>query len=333
MTEELVATAERLADDVLFANALALEHGDVGLRDNLDELARNGFYGAGVPAELGGSGLDFAGACAATEALASGCLCTTLVVGQHLGITSMVAAGGGQRAREEWVPGLAAGSIRCGAVYVGAIPGPPQLTVRETPNGYRLHGSAPWVSGWGEVDVLGVAARDVDDNIAWLLVDAEEGPTLRVHRQRLVAADASQTVLVEFDDHAVPSDRLVTVTTHSQQAASEPVTKRLNGAMVLGVARRCVRLLGEPEWTAELDARRTALDAGLDPDTDSDMDEARGWAAEFAVRAAAAAMVRAGSRAVLVDRHPQRLSREAALLLVFASRPGIRDVLQRDLRP
>lgn len=332
MTGDLVATAERLAEDVLFANALALERGDVPLRDNLDELARHGFYGAAVPVELGGSGVDFADACSATELLASGCLCTTVVIGQHLGITSMV-AGGDARMREDWVPDLAAGSIRCGAVFTGAIPGPPQLTVRETPTGYRLDGSAPWVSGWGEVDVLGVAARDAEDNIAWLLVDAAESPTLRVRRQQLVAADASNTVLVEFDGHPVPAERLVAVTTHGQQAASEPVTKRLNGALVLGVARRCVQLLDEPEWSAELDARRTALDAALDPGSGAGMDEARGRAAEFAVRAAAATVVRAGSRSVLVDRHPQRLSREAALLLVFASRPGIRDVLQRDLRP
>lgn len=108
MTGELVETAERLAEDVLFVNALALERGDVALRDNLDELARHGFYGAAVPVELGGSGVDFAGACSATELLASGCLCTTLVIGQHLGITSMV-AGGGARVREGWVPGLEIG--------------------------------------------------------------------------------------------------------------------------------------------------------------------------------------------------------------------------------
>lgn len=328
-----MAAAERLADEVLFENALAVERGDVAVRDNLDVLARNGFYGAAVPAELGGSGVDFAGACRATELLASGCLCTTLVLGQHLGITAMIANGGDQRMREDWVPGLAAGSIRCGAVFSGAIPGPPQLTARETPTGYRLTGSAPWVSGWGEVDVLGVAARNAADDIAWLLVDAEEGPTLRVHRQWLVAADASNTVLVEFDDHPVPAERLVAVTTHGQQAASEPVTKRLNGALVLGVARRCARLLDEPEWTAALDARRAGLDAGLEPDSGVEVDEERARTAEFAVRAAAAAVVRAGSRAVLVDRHPQRLSREAALLLVFASRPGIREALQRELRP
>jgi hypothetical protein len=43
--------------------------------------------------------------------------------------------------------------------------------------------------------------------------------------------------------------------------------------------------------------------------------------------AAAALTVHHGSRAVLMDGHAQRLVREAAFLLVFGSRPGIRTAL------
>jgi hypothetical protein len=49
------------------------------------------------------------------------------------------------------------------------------------------------------------------------------------------------------------------------------------------------------------------------------------------MQAAAALVAVQGSRAILVDEHPQRLAREALFLLVFASRPAIKERLSRRL--
>lgn len=314
--------AGRLAEDVLYANAAAVDTGRRDLGRNLDVLARHGFYGSMLPPEAGGLGVDAGTAPQLAEVLASGCLSTTLTLGQHLGISGTVAANGSPELRRRWLRGLADGRIRSGAAFTGAMPGPPRLTVRETSAGYRLEGTAPWVSGWGMVHVLGTAARDAEDNIVWFLVDAEESATLRVQPHRMLAADATNTVTVEFTGHPVPADRLVTVSTRAEHAEGEPFLHRLNGALALGVARRCVRLLDDdPAWAAELDSCRAELDAM------KDLEVARARAAEFAVRAATACVVHGGSSAVLADSPPQRLLREAGLLLVFASRPGIRDEL------
>ena len=59
------------------------------------------------------------------------------------------------------------------------------------------------------------------------------------------------------------------------------------------------------------------------------MGEARASACELAVRAAHALAVGRGSTSVLVGDVAERLGREAALLLVFASRPAIKDALLR----
>lgn len=324
MSEDIIALASTLAEEVLYPHAIAVDTGERELAANLDVLAEQGLYGAMVPGEAGGLGVDFGGACLAAEVLASGCLSTTLTLGQHMGISGMVAGKATPAQRERWVGELASGRVRSGAAFTGAIPGPPRLTVRKAPGGYRLDGAAPWVSGWGMVDVLGTAARDEDDNIGWLLVDAEESATLRVTPQRMLAANATRTVTVEFDGHPVPEDRLVSVGTQAEHAAGEPFTKRLNGALVLGVARRCVALLDDPGWSAELDACRVELDAM------SDIDTARARAGEFAVRAATACVVRGAGSGVLESGQPQRLLREAGLMLVFSSRPAIqRDLLRR----
>ncbi|GEB49817.1 MULTISPECIES: acyl-CoA dehydrogenase family protein [Streptomyces] len=323
---DAVALATRLAEEVLYPRAGEVDTGQRRLTDNLDELARHGLYGGLLPAEAGGLGVDLPTAALLGEILASGCLSTTLTLGQHQGITATVAGQADPELRARWLPGLARGEIRSGAAFTGAIPGPPRLTVRPAPGGYRLDGTAPWVSGWGMVQVLGTAARDADDNIAWLLVDAEEGPTLRTTPQRMLAANASRTVTVEFTGHPVPADRLVTTTTRAEHTAGEPVTKRLNGALVLGVARRAVQLLDEDHWWSELDACRAELDDL------SGIDAARAHAGEFAVRAATAAVVQGAGRGILDDATPQRLLREAGLMLVFSSRPAIRDGLLERLR-
>jgi hypothetical protein len=94
------------------------------------------------------------------------------------------------------------------------------------------------------------------------------------------------------------------------------------------VARRCCRLLGPGPLDDELSARRAELDAAVSGDTKA-MAQARAAASELAVRAAAALAVREGSRSVTSDSHAQRLAREALFLLVFGSRPPIKDALQR----
>ncbi|WP_016905630.1 acyl-CoA dehydrogenase family protein [Streptomyces xiaopingdaonensis] len=325
--EDIVTLATRLAEEVLSPHASAVDTGERDLARNLDVLAEHRFYGAMLPPEAGGLGADPSTAALAAEILAGGCLSTTLTLGQHQGITGLVAGQGAPHFRERWLPGLASGRVRSGAAFTGAIPGPPRLRATAAPGGYRLDGAAPWVSGWGMVHVLGAAARDEDDRIAWLLVDAEEAPTLRVRPQQMLAANATRTVTVEFEGHFVPADRLVTVATQAEHAAGEPFTKRLNGSLVLGVARGAVELLGGGAWRAELDECRAELDAM------ADIDAARARAGEFAVRAATAAVVEGAGRGVLADAAPQRLLREAGLMLVFSSRPAIQAGLLERLAP
>ena len=54
----------------------------------------------------------------------------------------------------------------------GLLPGPPRLRARAAEGGYLLDGTAPWVTGWGHIDTLHVAARQEDDTIVWALLDA-----------------------------------------------------------------------------------------------------------------------------------------------------------------
>ena len=323
---DVVVSAERLADDVLFPAALVTDATDVVPVKLLDELAEAGFYGLSGPAWAGGMDADFPTVCSAVERLASGCLTTTFVWVQHLGAV-IAAAGSENEAIRDWVSPLCTGQRRAGLALGGAIPAPaPLLQARETESGWTFTGTSPYVSGWGRVDVLHAGARTDDGRLVWALVDAEESATLSVERLALVALNATATVRADFREHDVPAKRVTSVVPY-RQGPPAPEVLRLHAAFALGVALRCCRLLGPTPLDEELARLRAELDR-LDPST---IEAARGSAGELALRAAAALVVATGSRSLLVADHAQRLMREALFALVYALRPGSRDALLVEL--
>jgi hypothetical protein len=186
------------------------------------------------------------------------------------------------------------------------------------------------VTGWGLIDVVHTAAVDPDGAIVWLLIDAVASASLTATRLRMVAVEASVTVVVSFRDHFVPADRTTSVEAYDEWVARDAQGLRTNGSLALGVARRCCRLLGSSPLDHELDACRERLDHAAIAARDA-LPAARADASLLAARTAAALVVATGSRSVLRDQHPQRLAREAAFLLVFASRPPIRAALRQRL--
>ncbi len=302
----MVAVAQRIADDVLFPAALGTDASDLVPLELLDTLATAGLYGVGMDS-------DFLTVCAVQEALASGCLTTAFLWAQHLGLVHALAAGADADARAKWLGPLAAGEIRAGLGLGGALP-KPTLLARPHGQDWLLDGVSPFVSGWGRIDVIHVAARAPDDQVLWLIVDAAEGPSLQTERLTLAALNATATVTATFSKLAVTGDRVTGQ--HPVGGGTPPEVLRLHAALALGVAARCCRLLGSTPLDRELDTLRARLDQ-LGPGTA----QARAEAGEFAVRAAAALMTTEGSRSLLVADHAQRLMREAVFTLVYALRP------------
>ena len=316
---DIVQTAQRIADEVLFPAALATDASDLVPRELLDVLAGAGLYGLAAPRDAGGLDADFGTVCAVQEALASGCLTTAFIWAQHLGLVRALAVGRDPELTARWLAPLARGEVRAGVALGGALP-EPTLRARPDGPGWRLDGVSPFVSGWGRIDVVHAAARAADGDIVWLLVDAAAGPSVRVEPLSLAALNATGTVRVTFDQLPVPAERVTGK--HPAGGGTPPEVLRMHAALALGVAARCGQLLGPGPLDAELTAVRAELDQ-LGPGTAA----ARAAAGELALRAAAAVMTTEGSRSLLVADHGQLLARDALFTLVYALRPESRTAL------
>ncbi len=305
------------------ADAAAVDAADSVPEAHLRGLADAGLYGVFAPVSVGGLGMGEPELRLVVEELASACLASTFVWAQHFRLLgAMLDPGTPAALREELLPRVVRGEVRGGVALAGLLPGPPRLTARPADGGWLVDGQAPWVSGWGIVDVLLVAARGPGDTIVTLLTDAREQPGLTAGRQRLAAVNASVTVRLSFGGLFVPGGRFVGQQPYDPvRAQSEGL--RLNGSLALGVGRRCCALAGPSPLDDELDSCRAELDAA---DT-SGMPAARARASEFAVRAAHVLAVRRGSTSALAGDVAERLAREAGFLLVFGSRPAIKEAL------
>ena len=321
VTSDPVALAREVADGFLFPGALEVDASEIVPVDRLDRLAADGFYGLAGPRDAGGLDLpDLESALEIIEILASGCLTTTFVWIQHHGAVRAIAAAP-PVLRDTWLARLCSGAVRAGVAFSGLRrPGPPILTAEPDGDGWRFTGLAPWVTGWGRVDVVRAAARRENGDIVWALIDAAAGETLQAEPLRLAAVNASATVTLTFEHHWIPPDRVISIQDFDEWQVADRAGLRVNGSLALGVARRCASLLASDALESELQERRLALDHAS-PET---MPEERARASELALRAATTLVVSGGGRSIAMDHQAQRLAREAIFLLVFGQTAAIK---------
>lgn len=335
----MLERAHTIAQEVLFPASLDVDAQASIPRSHFDLLAQEGFYGLAA-ADAGGSvGVDFPSLVGIVETLASGCLTTTFTWIQHHGVVRALTRTVNEELRDKYLGAAIRGEVRGGVAYAGAIPQPPRLWATATDGGWLLNGEAPFVTGWGIVDLLLVSARNTataagesTGAIISGLVDATGGAGVSVEELQMVAAQGSNTVRLHFADYALPDDKVTGEISHRDFLANQHIAARLNGCLAMGVATRCIHLIGAAgqAGTARLlqdqqDATRILLDGGLDePAT---LPAARAAAAELAYRSAGALVVAVGSTGILARQHAQRLVREATFTLVAAGRPQIKDRL------
>lgn len=260
---EAAVRARSVADEVLFPRAQDTDRAPLIPRERLDALRDAGLFGLQGPREVsGGLGADHAGARPVLEAVAGGCGATAFVWAQHHGAVRRVSGGDGP-ARDRWLPRLCDGSALAGIGFAYLRrPGPPAVRATRTPDGWRIDGEAPWITGWGLIDALVVMAR-VDDgsagegpagdasaadgSVVTVVVD-RPGDHERLHAgepQVLAVMASTGTVTLAFDALEVAERDVVGVQTGDVWRRRDQLGSAMPPPTPLGITDRAVRLLAE----------------------------------------------------------------------------------------
>ena len=182
--------------------------------EHLHALAEAGMYGMFAPVAEGGLGLGYLEMCAVMEELASCCLPTTFLLAQHFRLLgAMLDPATPVSIREAMLAGTIRGETKGGVALTGLLPGPSALHAKPAPGGWVVDGAAPWVSGWGIVDVICVFARGPagpqGETVVSLLLDARPQDGLSVTPLHLSALNATRTVRLGFAGLFVGEDRII----------------------------------------------------------------------------------------------------------------------------
>ncbi|MGH9063553.1 MAG: acyl-CoA dehydrogenase family protein [Acidimicrobiales bacterium] len=361
-----VAAARQVAEEVLFPRAEEVDQAPVVPRSNLEALARAGLFGVTDPTGRsgrapGGSGAPLAALLPAgdmrrvQEALAGACGATHFVWAQHHSLVRMLASGANGQLRLRWLERLCRGEALAGVAFAYLRrPGPPAVSAERVAGGWRVRGTAPFVTSWGLADVFLVVGETGDGQLVWFCLEGVETAAVQPSAPLpLAVLQATSTVRLGLDDLLVPDHDVVGVEARAAWEARDRRATPQPSAAALGVADRCCRLLaaraaelGEVPGEGPVGGAAAALAGELercraeayglaDALTGSPaaldlgehlaaMVDARAWGLDLAERTSLALVAAVGGRAMGRSHPAQRLAREAAFYAVQAQTGAIR---------
>jgi alkylation response protein AidB-like acyl-CoA dehydrogenase len=350
----LLNTAHTVCEEVLGPNAQRADRAGGPLAENFQALANAGLLGIALPRRFGG--LDAPGAVQRqyTETLASYCGVTTFVQAQHHGSSRMIANGPSELLKQTVVPDLAAGRRMCAISFAHLRrPGPPTLAAEKVSDGYRLNGTAPWVTGWGLMDQVVFGATLPDGRFVYLWspgnretfssvfeltdpMDSRWGELTASPPIPLCAMNSSSTVALHLNNWFIPTEHFLAESDRETMARNDRNGVLGATAMPLGCASAALRILCDvadkkpfpaiqravSAFTSELSDARAQVDEwsskGGEPEFFEPALQIRAWCIELAVRMSHAAITAVSGSANSLDHPAQRLMREAMFYTIQA---------------
>jgi alkylation response protein AidB-like acyl-CoA dehydrogenase len=179
-----------------------------------------GLFGAIVPEEYGGAGLNVSTYAAIIEEIARVWMSITGVLNSHLIMCYDILIGGTERQRTTWLPALSDGTKHGGIMLSEPEAGSDlqaiRVTARRDGDSYLIRGTKMWVTNGRTGNTFLVLAKTDPEakprhrGISLFIVEKEKGPGFTVSRDiDKLGYRALDTCEVVFDDYRVPAENLL----------------------------------------------------------------------------------------------------------------------------
>jgi alkylation response protein AidB-like acyl-CoA dehydrogenase len=150
MQLDIVGGIRQFVEREVIPVASQLEHDDEYPSRIVERMKELGLFGANVPEQYGGLGLDTATFAMIIEELARGWMSVVGPLGTHSVICDIIQRFGTEEQRREFLPGLASGQRRGGLALSEADAGTDVQRLRTTAtrhaDGYLINGSKMWIT-------------------------------------------------------------------------------------------------------------------------------------------------------------------------------------------
>jgi alkylation response protein AidB-like acyl-CoA dehydrogenase len=216
--EEIVNTVRRFVERDVIPTASDLEHADEYPTDLVATMRELGLFGATIPQEYGGLGLDYTTYALVVEELCRGWMSLSGVLNTHLMLAFMLRYHGTEDQRQRYLPAMARGDHRAALCLTEPHAGSDVQRIRTTAvrkgDAYVLNGAKMFITNARTATLYATAAKtdkSADPPYKGIsMFIAERGPGLSVGRDiEKLGYKGIETCEVLFEDYSVPVGNLI----------------------------------------------------------------------------------------------------------------------------
>jgi alkylation response protein AidB-like acyl-CoA dehydrogenase len=212
MADELVSTLRKWGADEVVPVASQLEQADEFPGALVEQMKVFGLFGATIPPELGGLGLDSLTYARLMEELAFGWMSLSGIINTHTIVVNLIKRAGTDEQKQRWLPRMATGEVRGAFSLSEPDAGSDTQAIRcaATRDGdfYRINGTKAWVTNGERAGILALAAR-TPEGITCFIVEKDPGPAFEgisvVRNIDKLGYKGLETVEMAYTDHQVPA--------------------------------------------------------------------------------------------------------------------------------
>ena len=215
----MLETVRRFVDREVIPAASGLEHDDAYPHALVARLKELGLFGATIPAEFGGLGLDYTTYAMVIEEIGRGWMSLTGVLNTHLILAYLLRNHGTREQQERWLPALARGDQRGALCLTEPHAGSDVQSIRTTAvrdgDDYVVNGSKMFITNARTATLYALAVKtdphaDPPHRGISLLVAEREAPGVSIGRDiEKLGYKSVETCEVGFEDARVPVTHLI----------------------------------------------------------------------------------------------------------------------------